>query len=41
MDVKDGGSTIDIMPITGGDWTTSDTYEDGINDITKPSCWYR
>ena len=34
MDVKDGGGTIDIMPITGGDWTTSDTYEDGINDIT-------
>ena len=33
IDVKDGGGTIDIMPITGGDWTTSDTYEVGATDI--------
>jgi hypothetical protein len=33
IDVKDGGGTIDIMPITGGDWTVSDTFEAGSNDI--------
>ena len=33
IDVKDGGGTIDIMPITGGDWTVSDTYEVGATDI--------
>lgn len=33
IDVKDGGGTIDIMPITGGDWTLSDTYEVGATDI--------
>jgi len=33
IDVKDGGGTIDIMPITGGDWTTSDTFEVGATDI--------
>ena len=33
IDVKDGGGTIDIMPITGGDWTVSDTFEAGTNDV--------
>jgi len=33
IDVKDGGGTIDIMPITGGDWTLSDTFEVGATDI--------
>jgi len=33
MDVRDGGGTIDIMPITGGVWTVSDTFEAGAVDI--------
>tara|TARA_B100000902_G_scaffold26774_1_gene32253 strand:- start:17557 stop:20823 length:3267 start_codon:yes stop_codon:yes gene_type:complete len=33
IDVKDGGGTIDIMPITGGDWTLSDTFEAGVTDV--------
>ena len=33
IDVKDGGGTIDIMPITGGDWTVSDTFEAGVTDV--------
>ena len=33
MDVRDGGGTIDILPITGGAWTTSDLFENGAVDI--------
>jgi len=34
MDVRDGGGTLDILPITGGVWTTSDLFENGNVDIT-------
>ena len=33
MDVRDGGATIDVMPLTGGVWTTSDAFDNGGADI--------
>jgi len=33
LDVQSGGSVIIIKPLTGGAWTTSDTFEAGITDI--------
>lgn len=33
MDVLNGGGTIDILPLTGGAWTASDTYENGVGDV--------
>lgn len=37
MDVRSGGGTLDILPITGGAWTTSDLFENGAVDITITS----
>ena len=34
MDVRDGGATIDVMPLTGGVWTVADTFDNGGVDIT-------
>lgn len=33
MDVTDGGGVLDILPQTGGLWTTSDLFESGAIDI--------
>jgi len=34
LDVEAGGAQIIIKPLTGGAWTTSDTYETGVVDTT-------
>ena len=33
MDVRDGGATIDVMPLTGGVWTVADAFDNGGVDI--------
>ena len=33
MDVRDGGGTVDVLPVTGGNWNNSDTFENGAGDV--------
>ena len=37
LDVLNGGGVIDVLPLTGGVWTTSDLFEAGVTDISIAS----